>query len=63
MKNINIIGYSGHAFVCIEIALPNDLIIDGYSDLNKKNENPYGLNYEVAPGNGARALLMKRAGF
>ena len=44
-KKINIIGYSGHAFVCIEIALLNNIIIGGYCDLNKKNENPYELNY------------------
>ena len=44
-KKINIIGYSGHAYVCIEIALLNDMIIGGYCDLNKKNENPYELNY------------------
>lgn len=44
-KIINIIGYSGHAYVCIEIALLNDIIIGGYCDLNKKNENPYQLNY------------------
>ena len=44
-KKINIIGYSGHAYVCIEIALLNGIIIDGYCDLNKKNENPYELNY------------------
>ena len=44
-KEINIIGYSGHAFVCIEIALLNDIIFGGYCDLNKKNENPYELNY------------------
>ena len=38
-KKINIIGYSGHAFVCVEIALLNDIIISGYCDLYKKNEN------------------------
>ena len=40
-KNNNIIGYSIHAYVCIEIALLNDIFIGGYRDLNKKNENPY----------------------
>ena len=44
-KEINIIGYSGHSYVCIETALLNDMIIVGYCDLNKKNENPYELNY------------------
>lgn len=46
MKNkINIIGYSGHAYVCIEVALLNNITILGYCDLNKKNKNPYELNY------------------
>jgi sugar O-acyltransferase (sialic acid O-acetyltransferase NeuD family) len=44
-KKINIIGYSGHAYVCIETALLNDIIIVGYCDLNNKNENPYKLTY------------------
>ena len=43
-KKINIIGYSGHSYVCIEIALLNNFII-GYCDLNKKNKNPYNLSY------------------
>lgn len=42
---INIIGYSGHAYVCIDIALLNDIIIGGYYDLIEKNENPYQLYY------------------
>ena len=44
-KKINIIGYSGHSYVCIEVALLNDITIIGYCDLNHKNENPYGLTY------------------
>jgi sugar O-acyltransferase (sialic acid O-acetyltransferase NeuD family) len=44
-KEINIIGYSGHAYVCIEIALLNNITVGGYCDLNKKNENPYELNF------------------
>lgn len=44
-KKINIIGYSGHAYVCIEVALLNNIIIDGYCDLINKKENPYKLNF------------------
>lgn len=44
-KKINIIGYSGHSYVCIEIALLNNFIINGYCDLNKKSKNPYNLSY------------------
>jgi len=44
-NKITTIGYSGHSYVCIEIALLNDIIIQGYCDLNKKIKNPYELNY------------------
>ena len=44
-KTINIIGYSGHALVCIEIAMLNDIVIDGYCELNKKSNNLYNLSY------------------
>ena len=44
-NKINIIGYSGHSYVCIEIALLNNFIINGYCDLNKKSKNPYNLSY------------------
>jgi sugar O-acyltransferase (sialic acid O-acetyltransferase NeuD family) len=44
-KVVNIIGYSGHSYVCIEIALLNDMVIVGYCDLNKKIQNPYQLDF------------------
>ena len=44
-KTINIIGYSGHSFVCIEIAMRTDILIRGYCDMVEKTENPYGLTY------------------
>lgn len=44
-KKIIIIGYSGHAYVCIETALLNGFKIAGYCDLNKKPENPFDLDY------------------
>jgi sugar O-acyltransferase (sialic acid O-acetyltransferase NeuD family) len=44
-SKMNIIGYSGHAYVCIEVALLNDINIDGYCDLIEKVKNPYGLDY------------------
>tara|TARA_Y100000766_G_C18871581_1_gene588546 strand:- start:236 stop:841 length:606 start_codon:yes stop_codon:yes gene_type:complete len=40
-----IIGYSGHSYVCIEIAKKNNYNITGYCDLEKKKYNPYNLNY------------------
>ena len=39
-KIINIIGYSGHAYVFIVVALLNDIIIGGYCDLYKKMKTP-----------------------
>ncbi len=44
-KEIAIIGYSGHSYVCIEIALLNGFNITGYYDLNKKKLNPFDLDY------------------
>ena len=44
-KNINIIGYSGHSYVCIETAILNHKLIGGYYDLNMKNNNPYNIDY------------------
>ena len=38
-----IIGYSGHSYVCIDIALMNDIVLDGYCDLKPNTDNPYNL--------------------
>ncbi|MCA0335167.1 MAG: acetyltransferase [Bacteroidetes bacterium] len=42
---LNIIGYSGHAYVCIETALACGYHLDGYYDKLEKKENPYKLKY------------------
>ena len=44
-KNIVIIGYSGHGFVLIDVALENQLKIVGYADKNEKLSNPFQLKY------------------
>jgi sugar O-acyltransferase (sialic acid O-acetyltransferase NeuD family) len=44
-SNIGIIGYSGHSFVCIEIAKLNKINVKGYFDQNKKSINPLKLAY------------------
>ena len=44
MKDIVLIGYSGHAFVIADILEKENNII-GYLDISKKNVNPYKLNY------------------
>jgi len=44
-KEAVIIGYSGHAFVLVDILLANGYHILGYCDKEKKTKNPYKLNY------------------
>lgn len=44
-KNIGIIGYSGHSFVCIEIAQLNKMKIMGYFEQNEKILNPFNFAY------------------
>ena len=47
MKNNNlvIIGYSGHSYGCIEVAIKQGFSIVGYHDVLEKVSNPYNLNY------------------
>ncbi len=45
MKSVVLIGYSGHAFVVYEALASQNLIVSGYTDVTKKNNNPYLLNY------------------
>lgn len=44
-KDLIIIGYSGHAYVAIDIALALSFNIIGYVDTNEKKLNPYNLKY------------------
>jgi sugar O-acyltransferase (sialic acid O-acetyltransferase NeuD family) len=44
-KNTIIIGYSGHAFVVIDILLSQKHIIIGYCDATKKEYNPFNINF------------------
>ena len=44
-KKVVIIGYSGHSFGCIEVAISQDYSIIGYHDLLKNVSNPYNLKY------------------
>ncbi len=43
--SIAIVGYSGHSYVCLDIAKKNKFIIEGYYDLKQKDVNPYNLVY------------------
>ena len=44
-KKIVIIGYSGHSYGCVEVAIKQGFSIVGYHDVLEKVNNPYNLNY------------------
>ncbi|APQ17352.1 acetyltransferase [Maribacter hydrothermalis] len=44
-KNIFFLGYSGHAYVAIEVARANELNVLGYFDKLKNIQNPFNLLY------------------
>ena len=44
-KKIVIIGYSGHSYGCIEVAINQGFSIIGYHDIMEKVINPYNLKY------------------
>ncbi len=44
-KKICLLGYSGHAYVVIDIALSNNYEIIGYFDKDKAAQDPYSLSY------------------
>ena len=44
-KKIVIIGYSGHSYGCIEVAIKQQYSIVGYHDILEKVNNPYHLNF------------------
>ena len=44
-KEIVIIGYSGHSYGCLEIALNQGMSIIGYYDNEEKKINPFDLKY------------------
>jgi sugar O-acyltransferase (sialic acid O-acetyltransferase NeuD family) len=45
MDNLSLIGYSGHSFVCAEIALLSGYKIEGYFELAPTTFNPFNLKY------------------
>lgn len=44
-KPVAIVGYSGHAYVIIDIFLNAGRLVTAYCDQEEKKENPYHLNY------------------
>lgn len=44
-NNYSIVGYSGHSFVILDSAHKLKLICKGYYDINKKEMNPFNIDY------------------
>lgn len=44
-KPVAVVGYSGHAYVIIDIFLNNRRLVTAYCDSEEKKLNPYHLNY------------------
>ena len=44
-KKIVIIGYSGHSYGCVEVAIKQGFSIVGYHDILEKVNNPYNLKF------------------
>jgi sugar O-acyltransferase (sialic acid O-acetyltransferase NeuD family) len=45
LKNIALIGYSGHAYVAFETFFSQGLIVSAYTDREEKKQNPFSLKY------------------
>ena len=45
IKQLSIIGYSGHALVILEQISAWNISIRGYYDINLKESNPFNLEY------------------
>ena len=63
-KEIAVIGYSGHAFVAVDILLSSGYNVTNYCDQERKSLNPYSLEY-LGPEHEDRAMqwLKQRAYF
>jgi sugar O-acyltransferase (sialic acid O-acetyltransferase NeuD family) len=44
-KKVIIIGYSGHAYVVLDILISKKFLISGYCDSIEKTNNPFNINY------------------
>lgn len=44
-KRNYVIGYSGHAYVVVDVLLSNGISLSGYCEKEEKKINPYGLEY------------------
>ncbi|ASV30194.1 acetyltransferase [Maribacter cobaltidurans] len=44
-NNIYFLGYSGHAYVAMDVAKANGFFINGYFDKNENKNDPYNIKY------------------
>jgi sugar O-acyltransferase (sialic acid O-acetyltransferase NeuD family) len=56
-KPVAIVGYSGHSYVIIDILLNAGRMVTAYCDSDKKEKNPYHLNYLGKENEVINALL------
>lgn len=59
MKNIALIGYSGHAYVAFEIFFSQGQIVSAYTERIEKSENPYVLKWLGNEADDAVIELLK----
>jgi sugar O-acyltransferase (sialic acid O-acetyltransferase NeuD family) len=57
MKNIALIGYSGHAYVTCEIFFSQQQRVSAYTDTEEKEKNPYALKWL---GNENKSSVIKK---
>jgi sugar O-acyltransferase (sialic acid O-acetyltransferase NeuD family) len=59
MKNIALIGYSGHAYVAFDIFFSQGMTVSAYTDLTEKKENPFVLKYLGSESEASVVELLK----
>lgn len=63
LKEVILIGYSGHAFVAADIFLCSGYTISGYCDNEKKGHDPFSLPYMGSEKEAAVIELLNKHGY
>ncbi|MDR4499385.1 MAG: hypothetical protein MRK02_15930 [Candidatus Scalindua sp.] len=63
MKDIFLIGYSGHAYVVCDIFKSMGLKVTGYFDKTEKQENPYNLKYLGSERDGLSNQILQTSDY
>ncbi|MDR4499791.1 MAG: NeuD/PglB/VioB family sugar acetyltransferase [Candidatus Scalindua sp.] len=63
MKDIFLIGYSGHAYVVCDIFKSRGLKVTGYFDKTEKQENPYHLKYLGSERDGLSNQILQTSDY